>query len=120
MIESKGHGVEGGLEDVALIDLGSIDDANADGKGLLVDLIEECAADCFGKALGVVQFGQIARRREQDSGCDNRPGKRASARFVDSCDAMETLLCEFFFHPARRGKQRGLLGGALGHLDLWG
>lgn len=120
MIESEGHGVEGGLEDVALIDLGGIDDANADGKGLLVDLIKKCAADRFGKAFGVVQFGQIARGREQDSGGDDRASEGASARFVDSCDAMETLLCEFFFHPAWRSKQRGLLSGALGHRDLWG
>lgn len=73
----------------------------------------------FGEAFGVVEFGEYACWWEDDGSGDNRASEGPSAGFVDPCDAMESLGCKLFFHPTRRGKQRGLLSGALGHVGLW-
>ena len=108
VMKGKLHRVEGGLEDIALIDLDAIDDANADGKGFFVDHIEESAACLFLELFGIVQAVDQEIGGQHDSSGDNGASEGASASFIDADDACDTLFVEIFFHPTGGGKEGGL------------
>ena len=72
VIQCEFHGMEGRLQDIALIDLGCINDSDANREGLGVDLIEELTTAMFCEALGVVKLGDLEIGGEHHCGSDDR------------------------------------------------
>lgn len=80
------HGLEARTENVAGIDVSSVDDADADGERNLpnpnVEMFPRFAVEAF----GIIQAGKQASFGKDHRGRHDRSGERAPSRFVDAGD----------------------------------
>ena len=99
-VERGAHRLMRGAQDIDGVDLDRIDHADCPENGVVRgEVVINLFALLGQKLLGIIQLPVTEFLRKNDSRGYNRPGKRATACFIDAGDRGDTEGAEFAFMP---------------------
>ena len=91
LVDGPFHGLEGGVQDIDLIDHLFIHHGDAPGYGLGLNHREQLPALFVGELLGIVESGDLKPRRKDHRRSAHRTRKGSSPRFIHTADGLVSL-----------------------------